>query len=224
VGALAAAPAGPVPYALARRALEAVGLIFCRERGVTTEDEAVAAAKALGYPVVVKADAPELVHRTEAEGVHLDVGDERRVRQAFRDLRSRLGAPRVLVQERVPAGAELLLGGRRDPVFGPVVVAGLGGVLTEVLRDVALALAPVGPEEARAMLAEGARARLLAGARGRVACEPAPLVEAIVGIGELMAAVPRVLEIDVNPVIAAGARAVAVDAVLIVGQDAGGGS
>jgi len=221
---IAEAPAGPLAYALARRALEAVGVSFCRERGATTEDEAVAAANALGYPVVVKADAPDLVHRTEAQGVHLDVADDRAVRQAFSDLRGRLRAPRVLVQERVPPGAELLLGGRRDPVFGPIVVAGLGGILAEVVRDVALALAPVDPEEARAMLADGARARLLAGARGRPACDPAPLVAALTGIGELMAAVPRAIEIDVNPVIAAGARAIAVDAVVILGDEARGGT
>ncbi len=220
--AIAAAPAGPLPYALARRALEAMGVTFCRERGSTTEDEAVAAADALGYPVVVKADAPDLLHRTEAHGVHLDVADEPGVRQAFRDLRARLGAPRVLVQERVPPGAELLLGGRRDPVFGPTVVAGLGGILAEVVRDVSLALAPVDAEEARAMLSDGARARLLAGARGRPACDPAPLVAALVGIGELMTAVPRVVEIDVNPVIAAGAHAIAVDAVVILGDESGG--
>jgi len=221
---IAQAPVGPLAYALARRALEAVGVTFCRERAATTEDEAVAAAGALGYPVVVKADAPDLLHRTEAHGVHLDVGDERGVRQAFADLRRRLRAPRVLVQERVPPGAELLLGGRRDPVFGPIVLAGVGGILTEVVRDVAVALVPVDPEEARAMLAGGARARLLAGARGRPACDPGPVVAALTGIGELLRAVPRAIEIDVNPVIAAGAHAVAVDAVVILGDETRGGT
>jgi len=216
--ALAAAPAGPAPYALSRRALEAYGVVFCRECSVTTEDEAVGAANALGYPVIVKADAPGLIHRTEAGAVHLDLRDAGTVREAFRDLRSRLGAPRVLIQERVTAGAELLLGARRDPVFGPVVAVGTGGILTEAVRDVSLALAPVGPDEARAIVGEGPRARLLAGVRGRPACDVAPLIEAIVGIGELMAAAARVIEVDVNPVIAAGATAIAVDALLILGE------
>jgi len=109
-------------------------------------------------------------------------------------------------------------------VFGPIVVAGLGGILAEVVRDVALALVPVHPEEARAMLADGARGRLLAGARGRPACDLAPLVAALIGIGGLMAAVPRAIEIDVNPVIAAGARAIGVDAVVILGDETRGGT
>ena len=220
--ALADAPAGPLPYALARRALEAHGVVFCREGSATTEDEAAAVADAIGYPVIVKADAPGLVHRTEAGGVHLDVRDARGLREAFRDLRSRLGAPRVLIQERVPAGAELLLGARRDPVFGPVVAVGTGGILAEAVRDVSLALAPVGAGEARAILGEGVRARLLAGVRGRPACDETPLVEAIIGIGELMAMAPRVIEVDVNPVIAGSATAVAVDAVVIIADETAG--
>jgi acetyltransferase len=221
--ALADAPSGPLPYGLARRALEACGVVFCRERGATTEDEAVAAAEAIGYPVVLKADGPGLLHKTEAGAVALDVRDARAVRDAVRDARARLGAPRVVVQERVAPGAELLLGARRDPVFGPLVAVGTGGVLTEVVRDVSLALAPVDPIEARAILREGVRARLLAGVRGRPACDDAPIVHALVAIGDLIAAAPRVIEIDLNPVIAAGATALAVDAVVILGDPETGG-
>ena len=217
-GSVGDAPAGPLPYVEARRLLEAHGIAFCRERVAATEDEAVAAAEAIGYPVVVKADAPGLAHKTDVSGVHLDVRDAAGVLAAFRDARARLGAPRVLVQERVPAGAELLLGARRDDVFGPVVAVGTGGVLAEAVRDVSLALAPLDREEARAILRDGVRARLLAGVRGRPACDDAPLVEAIVAIGHLIAGTPRVVEIDVNPVIAAGPRAVAVDALVIVGD------
>lgn len=214
--ALAAAPAGPLPYATARRALEAHGLIFCRERIATNEVEAVAAAEAIGYPVVVKADAEGLLHKTEAAGVHLDVRDARALREIVRDLTSRLGAPRVVIQERVSPGAELLLGARRDPLFGPVVAVGTGGTLTEAIRDLSLALAPVGPDEARAILREGLRGRLLAGLRGRLPAEDPPLIEALVGIGDLIAGAPRVLEIDVNPIIAAGPHAIAVDAVIVL--------
>ena len=220
--ALAGAPAGPLPYTTARRALEAHGVIFCRERIATNEDEAVAAAEAIGYPVVVKADAEGLVHKTEAAGVHLDVRDARALRAVVRDLQSRLGASRVVIQERVPPGAELLVGARRDPTFGPVVAVGTGGILTEAIGDISLALAPLGPDEARAILREGPRARLLAGFRGRLPAEDPPLIEAIMGIGDLIATSPRVLEIDVNPIIAAGPNAIAVDAVIILdGRGAG---
>src|SRR5262249_38852005 len=159
------APAGPLPYALARRALEGHGVVFCRERIASSEDQAVKAAETIGYPVVVKADAPDLLHKTEAAAVHLDVRDAASLREAFRDARSRLGAPRVVVQERVSPGAELLIGARRDPVFGPVVAVGAGGVLAEAIRDVALALAPVDAAEGRVILRDGVRARLLAGVR-----------------------------------------------------------
>jgi acetyltransferase len=210
------APAGPLPYALARRALEGHGVVFCRERIASSEDEAVKAAETIGYPVVVKADAPDLLHKTEAGAVHLDVRDAAGVREAFRDARSRLDAPRVVVQERVSPGAELLIGARRDPAFGPVVAVGAGGILTEAIRDVALALAPVGAAEGRVILRGGVRARLLAGVRGRPACDEAPLIDAIIGVGDLIATCPRIVEIDVNPVIASSARAVAVDAVVIL--------
>ena len=117
---------------------------------------------------------------------------------------------------------ELLIGARRDPVFGPVVAVGTGGILAEAIRDVSLALAPVSAEEARAILHEGVRARLLAGVRGRPACDDTPLIEAIIAVGALIASSPRVIEIDVNPVIASATRTVAVDALVILGDVASG--
>jgi hypothetical protein len=121
------------------------------------------------------------------------------------------------VQRQVARGVELLVGARRDETFGPVVAFGTGGVLTEVLRDVSLRLAPVAADEAEEMLGEGLRARLLAGPRGLAPVEPAAVIRAIVAVGALIAATPRIVEIDVNPLIASGAEVVAVDAVVIVG-------
>ena len=115
----------------------------------------------------------------------------------------------------MPAGVELLLGARRDEVFGPVVVVGAGGVLTETVREVAVRLATLGEGDAASMLEEGVLPRLLAGPRGLRAVARAPLVEAIHAIAALMLAAPRVAEIDVNPLIAAGADVIAVDALVI---------
>jgi succinyl-CoA synthetase beta subunit len=207
---------GPLPYALARRLLEACGVSFCREAVVADADAAVAAAERIGYPVVLKADAAGLTHKTEAGGVVLDVPDAAAVRAACAALRARTGATRFVVQERVGPGVELLLGARRDEVFGPVVVLGTGGVLTEVLRDVSVRLAPLGEGEAEAMLEEGARPRLLAGPRGRRPVDRSTLVRLIHGVAALVAAEPRILEIDVNPLIADGATVIAVDALVIV--------
>jgi acyl-CoA synthetase (NDP forming) len=205
---------GALPYALGRRLLEACGVRFCREAIVASADEALAAAERIGYPVVIKADAAGLTHKTEVGGVVLDVGNAAAVRAACAALAER--AERFVVQERVGPGVELLLGARRDEVFGPVVVLGAGGVLTEVLRDVSVRLAPLGEGEAAAMLTEGARPRLLAGPRGLRPVEPAVLVRAIEAVAGLIAAEPRIVEIDVNPLIAAGADVIAVDALVIV--------
>jgi acetate---CoA ligase (ADP-forming) len=208
---------GPLPYAQARGLLESCGVRFCREAIVTDAEAAVAAAERIGYPVVVKADAVGLTHKTEAGGVVSDVGDAASVRAACAVVRARTGAARFVVQERVGPGVELLLGARRDEVFGPVVLLGTGGVLTEVLRDVSVRLAPLAESEAEAMLGEGARPRLLAGPRGLPAVDARALVGAIQAIAALIAAEPRIAEIDVNPLIAAGADVVAVDALVILG-------
>jgi acyl-CoA synthetase (NDP forming) len=208
---------GPLPYALARRLLEEGGVRFCREAIAADADGAVTAADAIGYPVVVKADAAGLTHKTEAGGVILGVGDATAVRAACAALRARAGAERFVVQAQAGPGVELLLGARRDEVFGPVVALGAGGVFTEVLRDVSLRLAPLGEGEAEAMLAEGARPRLLAGPRGLRAVEGSALVALIHAVAALMVAEPRIQEIDINPLIAAGADVVAVDALVIAG-------
>jgi acetyltransferase len=209
---------GALPYALARRLLEESGLRFCREAIVAGPDEAVRAAERIGYPVVLKADAAGLTHKTEAGGVVLDVADAGAVRAACAALRARAGAERFVVQERAGPGVELLLGARRDEVFGPVVVLGAGGILTETLRDVSVRLAPLGQGEAEAMLTEGARPRLLAGPRGLRSVQAGALVPLIQAVAALIVAEPRLQEIDVNPLIAAGDDVVAVDALVIVGS------
>jgi acyl-CoA synthetase (NDP forming) len=208
---------GALPPGDARRLLEAYGVRFCRERGAASVDAAVAAAEAIGYPVVVKADVPGLTHKTDVGGVVLDVRDADGVRAAWRGLAARTGTTRVVVQERVGGGVELLLGARRDEVFGPLVVLGTGGVLTEVAQDVSVRLAPIADEEIEAMLNEGARPRLLAGPRGLPPVERAALVTLVHRLSDLIACEDRVLDVDINPVIAAGADLVAVDALVIVG-------
>jgi hypothetical protein len=122
------------------------------------------------------------------------------------------------VQERVGPGVELLVGARRDAVFGPVVALGAGGVLTEVIRDVSLRLAPLADEDIDEMLAEGARPRLLAGPRGLPAVDPAALAQVLRAVSDLAVCAPRIAELDLNPVIAAGATVLAVDVLLVVGQ------
>ncbi|OLB96025.1 MAG: hypothetical protein AUH30_13770 [Candidatus Rokubacteria bacterium 13_1_40CM_68_15] len=208
---------GPLPYAQARRALEAYGVRFCRETTVPGPDETVAAAERIGYPVVVKASVDDVLHKTEAGAVRLGLTSAEAVRGAAREMATRTGAREFVVQQHVGPGVEVLIGARRDAVFGPVVAVGTGGIMAEVIGDVSFRLAPVDADEACAMLREGARERLLAGPRGLPACDVGPLAEMIVAVSDLMCVEPRVLEVDLNPVIAAGATAVAVDALVIVG-------
>lgn len=218
VAAALASTDGPVPTALARRALQAYGVRFCREAITPSVEEVVRAAEGFGYPVVVKAGRPGLLHKTEVGGVLTQVRDAPGVREACGTLRMRAGAEHFIVQEQVGPGVELLIGGRRDPTFGPVVVVGIGGIFTEVMRDVGLALAPLDADAARTLLREGARGRLLAGPRGLPRCDEEPLAEMLCSVGDFLLAEPRVLEIDLNPVIAAGHHAVAVDVLVIAGS------
>jgi acetyltransferase len=209
---------GPQTSALARRVLEAYGVTFCREVAAASIDEAVRAAEDIGYPVVVKTDAPAVTHKTEVGGVALGLRDGAAVRVACRQIATRAGSERFLVQEQVGSGVELLLGGRRDETFGPVVAVGAGGVLTEVARATSVRLAPLGEEDIDEMLDEGALPRLLAGPRGLPPVDRATLARTIHALGDLLVAEPRVLEVEINPLIAAGPQLIAVDALVIVGS------
>jgi hypothetical protein len=121
------------------------------------------AAVKMQFPVVLKAERPKLTHKSDAGAVRLGLTDGAAVAEAFEDFSRRLGAGPALLQRQAGPGAELILGARRDPLFGPMVMAGLGGVWTEILDDVALRLAPIEPDEARTMLDELRGRKLLAG-------------------------------------------------------------
>jgi acyl-CoA synthetase (NDP forming) len=184
-------------------------------------DEAVAAARRFGGAVALKLDVAGLAHKSDLGGVALGLLGDEAVREAAVMLletgRDRGLAVRGLLVERMAApGLELLLGMRRDPLFGPVVVAGLGGTLTEVFDDVAIRLAPIGAAEADAMLSDLRAARLFGGVRGRPPVDRTAVVSMIVALGRLGAERPDVLEVDLNPVIASETGAVAVDALIIL--------
>jgi hypothetical protein len=213
---------GALGYEMTRAILTRYGVRFPDEAIVASEAEALAAARALGYPVAVKTLAPGVLHKTEAGGVVLDVRDPAALRAAWRTLSEPVGPGAVLVQAMVAPGIELLVGGRRDPVFGPVVALAPGGLFAELIRDVSVRLAPLGAEEARAMLAEGRKGVLLRGFRGRPPCDEAVLAAVVTGVGDLLADHPAVVELDLNPVIATGDQVIAVDALLIVRSEAGG--
>ncbi len=181
---------------------------------VSSADEAEKAAAALGGPVVLKS-AAALLHKTEADGVKLDLRDGASVRAAYDDLAGRLG-PRVLVAPMVRGGVEFALGGLVDPVFGPVVMVGAGGTKAEILADRRFALAPVGHDEALAMIASLGMSRLLDPHRGKPGISRDAVAAAVSALSRLLAAFPeRISEIDVNPLIATPDGVTAVDAVIL---------
>ncbi|WP_207802914.1 acetate--CoA ligase family protein [Roseicella frigidaeris] len=209
----------------AKSVLAAYGVPVVEERLAADAEAAVAAAASLGYPVALKVESPDIPHKTEAGVIRLGLADAAAVRAAHAAVlanaaRAAPGARinGVLVQPMVPQGIEIVVGARRDPLFGPMVVVGLGGILVELLRDSATALAPVGEAEARAMLRRLKGYRLLRGFRGLPPVDEAALAAIIRRVGELAADQrERIAEIDVNPLICAGSRILAVDGLIVRG-------
>ena len=189
-----------------RRLLTAYGVPVVPERVAQTADEAVEAAHELGLPVVLKT-AEAGAHKTEQGGIALDLRDERQIRAAV----ERIGLP-VLVQPMVSGGAELLAGIVQDPVFGPLVAFGPGGVFAELIGDAAFRIAPLTDVDAKELVHEGKAGRLVAGFRGAPAADPAALVDLLHRLSLLAEDFPEVAELDLNPVIALPNHCVAVDA------------
>ncbi len=184
-------------------------------------DAAAAAADRLGYPVVLKIDSPQIAHKTDVGGIRVGCADPPSVRAAFGEMlaevRRRAPAARLdgaLVQRMVAGGREMILGVKTDPLFGPAVVCGFGGIFVEQLRDVSLRVPPIGPDDAAAMIAELRGAPILAGARGRAPADTRALADAIVRLGALAKAYRHSLRaLDINPllVLDEGRGVVAVD-------------
>ena len=212
-----------------KKLLKAYGIPVTREIVAGSPDEAVRAAQTLGYPVVLKIESPDTLHKTEAGGVKLNLTGEIEVRQAFEEIVSRARAcypsariDGVLVQEMLSPGLEVIIGIKRDPVFGPVVLFGLGGILVEVLKDVAVRAAPLSERDAREMLAEIRGSALLDGVRGQRPRDKGALVGILMKVSRLAAELSdQVEELDINPLIVyeEGAGAVAADALVIINTD-----
>jgi acetyltransferase len=201
---------GLVDAQVARELLVSVGIPVIRTVRCRSAETAVAAAGRVGYPVVAKVDHPELTHKSDVGGVRLGLADEVAVREAVADLLGLAEGAGVLLQ-RQHEGVELLVGGLRDPEFGPVVMAGLGGVLVETWRDVQLAVAPVDEAEAVGLLRSLRGAAIFGGLRGHPAIDLGPVAGVIVRVGELIADHPQISELDLNPVLATETGCVAVD-------------
>jgi acetate---CoA ligase (ADP-forming) len=189
-----------------RELLTAFGIEVVPQRVARNEEEAVEAAQELGLPVVLKT-AVAGAHKTEQGGVALDLRDERQIRAAA----ERIGSP-LIVQPMVSGSAELLAGIVQDPVFGPLVAFGPGGVLAELIGDAAFRIAPLTDVDAEEIVQAGKAGRLVAGFRGAPEADAGALVELVLRLSRLAQDLPEVAELDLNPVIARESGYVAVDA------------
>jgi acyl-CoA synthetase (NDP forming) len=196
------------------------GIPVVRSRAAATRAAALAAADEIGYPVVVKTGEPGIAHKSDVDGVRLGLAGPAEAGAAYDDLAARLG-PRVVVSETAAPGTELALGVVRDPVLGPLLVIGAGGVLVEILAERAVLLAPVTRSAALAALRRLRIAPVLAGSRGQPAADLGAIADAIDGLSRLACDLGDALEaLDINPLICAPTGAVAVDALLIPGTPA----
>jgi acetyltransferase len=194
----------------ARSLLVEAGIPVIRTVRCCSADTAAVAAERLGYPAVVKVDHPELTHKSDAGGVRLNLTSAADVVEAAIEMFGLAHEAAVLVQHQ-HEGVELMVGGVRDPEFGPVVLAGIGGVLVEARRDVQLGVAPVDEAQALGMLRSLRGAAILGGGRGVPAVDLRAVADVVVRVGELMADNPELAELDLNPVLADETGCVAVD-------------
>jgi acetyl coenzyme A synthetase (ADP forming)-like protein len=208
-----------------REIADAYGIEMPRSELARDEEQAVAIAEEIGYPVVVKIASPDILHKTDIGGVKLNLTSAEDVRDAFDLLMYRANRymPQAdiwgaLVQEMVPQGREVLIGISRDPQFGPLLVTGLGGIYVEVLKDVSFRIAPIARWEAEEMIGELRSSPLLLGQRGERPSDVDAIVNCMLRVSQLAVDFPEIVELDVNPLMVQeeGKGAVALDMRLVL--------
>lgn len=199
--------------------VESAGITATRTVLASTRDEAARIAADVGFPVVLKVVSPDVIHKSDAGGVLLDLADEAAVVDAYDRIVSAVRAQEpdatiegVSVQPMVRGGLEVIVGGLNDPQFGPVVAFGLGGIWVEVLKDVTFRVLPITPTDAAEMVREIQGYPLLAGVRGQPAADLASIERVILGVASLMEAHADIESLDLNPVLVGPDGAIAVDA------------
>jgi acetate---CoA ligase (ADP-forming) len=203
--------------------LAEAGIACAPVRLAANADEAVACAIELGYPVALKIESPDILHKTEVHGIKLGLADEAAVRAAWAVIQSNLRRHQpqarvagMIVQKMIEGDAEFVLGVSHDAVFGPVVMAGIGGVLVEVVKDVTFRRAPITPDQAASMLDDLRGRAILDGVRGKPPVARDRLIELMCAVSRLAAAAgPRLVELDLNPIMLSAEHAIAVDWLIV---------
>ncbi|MBI4455903.1 MAG: acetate--CoA ligase family protein [Acidobacteria bacterium] len=208
----------------AKQVLAAAGLNITREGLAASEEEALAAAERIGFPVVLKVASPDILHKSDAGGVQIGLTSRDDVRKAYCQIRKAVSQRQpnahiqgVLVQEMVHGGIETIVGVTNREPFGPVVAFGLGGIFVELFKDIVFRIAPVDEMSAREMLGQIQGARMLEGYRGLAGADKDALARVIVRLSELAIEFhDHIEELDVNPLVALGDRTVALDALIVL--------
>ncbi len=194
--------------------LEAYRIPCAAWKMVDTAADAEAAADAIGYPVVIKADAPSVIHKSDVGGVAVNLQTREAVREAASNMAAKIGAPdlKFLVQKFQPGGKELIIGAKAEKGLGHLIMFGLGGIYVEILKDVTFKISPVTEVEAGEMISSLKAAALLTGVRGEAGIDQPGVIDVILRLSQLVTDFPRIQEMDLNPVMAFSDRIIAVDA------------
>jgi acetyltransferase len=209
----------------AKDLVKSYGISVAPTKLAKNEEEAVEIANAIGYPIVLKIASPDITHKSDVGGVFMNIRSDEEVREAFRNIivNVRRYAPNasihgVVVQKMVPKGREVIIGTTKDPVFGHIVMFGLGGIYTELFKDVSFRLAPLSLYEAREMIMETKAYTLLKGFRGEPAADIPSVINTLIRVSKLITDIPQIVEMDINPlfVYEEGAGALAIDVKIVV--------
>lgn len=207
----------------AKEVLASAGINVALTKLATSKKEAISSAKEMGFPVVLKIVSPDVLHKSDAGGVKLNLNSQAQVGKAYDDIISSVKQKNpaanvlgVAVQKMAAPGTEVIIGMSKDPQFGPVIMFGLGGIFVEIMKDVAFRIVPLTPRDAREMIHDIKGFPLLEGYRGQEPVSLRHLEEILLKVSEFADRHPEVKELDLNPVFAYKDGAIAVDARIIL--------
>jgi acetate---CoA ligase (ADP-forming) subunit beta len=201
-----------------KQVLAAYDIPITKEILAKDKDHLEKAIKKIGFPLVMKGCSAEIAHKTEKGLIHVDIRNATEAKKAFREIMDGMEGFEggVLMQEMIKGRRELVMGLTRDAQFGPCVMFGLGGIFTEILRDISFRRAPLEVRDAHEMMQEIRGYKILDAVRGMEAADKERLTEMLINIGRIGLEIPEISEIDLNPVILSGTKPVVVDALIVL--------
>jgi len=209
-----------------KRILKQAGISVVETKLAKTQKEAVSFGQKIGFPVVLKITSPDVIHKSDSEGVKLSINSAAEVKKAYNEILKKIRKQYpdaiihgVSVQKMVRPGTEVIVGTSKDPQFGPVIMFGLGGIFVELLKDVSFRVIPVERKDAQEMIKEIKGFPLLQGYRGKEPADISALVDMILKISKFIEENPQIKELELNPIFAYRNRAIAVDARIFLEKD-----